>query len=363
MLFNNFQWPRYVNYFGAGYLSVIIFFCISGYVIGITNQSQNFSVWPYIKKRMIRLYPIYLISIILCIIIAGSVSLYVLLGNVFFLQNDSLYYNFKIPIFINYVTWSLNSEVLYYLLFILIIYLRPNVYKLLLLMLAVSLLVVNTDASFIFLGGYVNGFYFWILGLFIGWNIIKGNNDPGIKHFSILSLMFLHLCQHHLGLGQMILHTLGIHTSSGLNWLGDIPFCVMIMCILTGRNNTLLRFNKILCYVMPAIVFTFLLIHNRILEDVRWLMCLIYWFLSLVFYFEKRISIFIADKLTVVGKISYALYLMHVPVAFLIKKFVFINNPNLEVPVKYLLWIGITFLLSILLERYLQPAVRKALIR
>lgn len=35
MLLNNFQWPAYMNYFGAGYLSVIIFFCISGYVIGV----------------------------------------------------------------------------------------------------------------------------------------------------------------------------------------------------------------------------------------------------------------------------------------------------------------------------------------
>jgi len=362
MLFTNgFKWPGFADYIGAGYLSVIIFFCISGYVIGLTNNHQSFNIWQYLKKRMVRLYPIYLVSIVLCIVIAGGVSLYVLLGNLFFLQNDLPYYHFHVPIFINYATWSLNNEALYYLLFILIIYLRPKIWQLLLLLMVGSLLMIHTGNSFLFLGGYINGFYFWMLGLLIGWNIIKGDDNISVKPIPLLSLMFLHMCQHHLGVGQMILHTIGIYTSSDLNWLGDIPFSLMIMTTLTGRDNAFLRYNKILCYLTPAAVFIFLLAHHRIFEDVRWVMCLIYWVLSLAFYFEKKISAFIADKLTGVGKISYALYLMHVPVALLIKKFVFINNPQLEIAVKYMLWIGITFSLSILLERYLQPAIKKAL--
>lgn len=364
MLFSNgFKWPEFASYIGAGYLSVIIFFCISGYVIGLTNNNQNFGTWQYLKKRMTRLYPTYIVSIILCIVVAGGVSLYVLLGNLFFIQNDLPYYHFHMPIFVNYATWSLNNEALYYLLFILIIYLRPKIWQLLLLLVAGSILLIHTSNSFLFLGGYVNGFYFWMLGLLIGWNIIKGNDEIPVKPIPLLSLMFLHLCQHHLGVGQMILHTIGIYTSSDLNWLGDIPFCLMVMCTLTGRDSTFLRFNKLLCYLTPAAVFTFLLAHHRIFEDVRWVMCLIYWVLSLAFYFGKTISAYVAGKLAGVGKISYAIYLVHVPVALLIKKFVFINNRDLEVAVKYLLWIGITFSLSIVLERYLQPAVKKELAR
>ncbi|MEB0260636.1 MULTISPECIES: acyltransferase [unclassified Mucilaginibacter] len=361
MLFKNFTWPLYFNYFGAGFLSVIMFFCISGYVIGITNSNTNFSIWPYIKNRMVRLYPIYLISIALCVIIAGGITVYVLFGNIFFLQNDTPYFGFKVPIFINYVTWTLNSEVLYYLLFILIIYLKPKVWRLLLFMLVLTLLVTIAPPSF--LAGYVNGYYFWILGLFIGWNLIKGDNDIPIQPVPILSLLFLHLCQHHLGIGQMILHTLGVYTYSGLNWLFDIPFCLMVMSILTNRDNAFLRFNKIVCFTLPTFVFIFLIATNRIFEDVRWMMCLIYWILSLAFYFERKASAFISDKLTGVGKISYALYLLHVPVALLIKKLISISNPTAEIVVKYLLWISITFSLSILLELYLQPAIRKTLTR
>jgi peptidoglycan/LPS O-acetylase OafA/YrhL len=65
------------------------------------------------------------------------------------------------------------------------------------------------------------------------------------------------------------------------------------------------------------------------------------------------------SKLTATGKISYSIYLLHVPVAMLIKKFVFISDLKTEVIVKYILWITITFALSYLLERVMQPAIKR----
>ena len=64
-------------------------------------------------------------------------------------------------------------------------------------------------------------------------------------------------------------------------------------------------------------------------------------------------------KLTAVGKISYAIYLLHVPVGMLIKKTVFIQNQTVEVIVKYALWFTLTFALSYLLERVMQPAIKR----
>jgi peptidoglycan/LPS O-acetylase OafA/YrhL len=359
---NSFTWPTYVNYLGAGYLSVMVFFCISGYVIGITNNN-NFSTKQYVKKRLVRLYPIYLVSIILCVVVASNVNFYAVVTNLFFLQNNLPYGTLNIPIFVNYVTWSLNYEVLYYLLFIPIIYFRPKIWKLLLGLIVLSLLLTNTNNTLLFLGTYVNGFYFWLLGLFIGWNLIKSDKNTTSKSIPLLSLLFLHLCQHHLGVGQMILHTFGIYTNSGLNWLGDIPFCMMVMSVLTAKENAFLRFNKMLCFAVPAFVFLYLIINHRIFEDTRWIMCLIYWVLSLLFYFEKKVSAFIMNKLTGIGKISYGIYLLHVPVALIIKRVIFISDPTSEIVIKYLLWISITFLLSFLLEMVLQPAVKKYIMR
>jgi peptidoglycan/LPS O-acetylase OafA/YrhL len=360
MLLDNFKWPLFVDYFGAGYLSVIIFFCISGYVIGINNDSAKLDVKSYLKKRAIRLYPIYIVSILLSILVIGRFPVFEVLGNLFFLQNDTPYMGFKIPILVNSVTWSLNYEVIYYLLFIGLFFLQPKIWKLLLVMLILSIITIHSNISILAFVSYLNGFYFWVLGLIIGWSIFQAE-VPKDRSIPLLSMLFLHLCQHHLGVGEIILHTLGIHSPTNINWLFDIPFCLMIMCILTAKDNAFLRFNKILCYSLPACVFLFLIFNHRIFEDLRWIMCLIYWLLSLLFYFEKRISAFLLDKLTGIGKISYALYLVHVPVAELIKKTVFISDQKTEIIVKYTLWVFISFALSLLLERIFQPAVKKYL--
>jgi peptidoglycan/LPS O-acetylase OafA/YrhL len=352
LLVNNFKWPVFVAYFGSPYLSVLMFFCISGYVIGITNDTAELDIKQYLKKRAIRLYPIYLVSIMLCIIIAGNAPLYEIIGNIFFLQNGS-----TIPVFINYSTWTLNYEALYYLLFIALFYLRPKMWVLLTVMLLISIFL-NNNGTFSSILSYNNCFYFWIMGLVIGWNLFK-NEAAKDRFVPILSLLFLHLCYTHLGMGTMLLHIIGMRSYDSLSPLFYLPFCLMVLCILTSKENALLRANKIICYLSPIVVFLYLGVSHRIFEDIRWVMCFIYWVLSLILYFEKRMSAFALDKLMGIGRISYALYLLHVPVALLIKKTIFIADQRLEVLVKYTLWIGITFGVSILLERHVQPKIKK----
>jgi peptidoglycan/LPS O-acetylase OafA/YrhL len=360
MLVDNFKWPEYLRYCNSGSLSVLVFFCISGYVIGITNDKNNLDIKSYLKKRVIRLYPIYLVAIVLCIIAAGGVSLHVLLGNLFFLQNQNSYFGWQVPIFLNYPAWSLNYEVIYYLLFIVIFYLKPKIWIMTLLLLVPTLLLLHCTQQTIFLSNYIHGYYFWILGLVIGWNIFK--NKTTTNNIPLLSMLFLQLCLSHLYQGDVILHFLGIYPTNYVGQLFDFPFCLMIMCTLTGKDNVFLRVNKLICYALPGCILLFLVVNHRILEDVRWVMCLIFWVLSLLFYFEKKASSFLLGQLTGIGKISYALYLFHEPVAFLVKKVIFIhNNIIAEVIIKYILWIFITFALSFVLERLVQPVIKKYL--
>lgn len=359
MLQNNFKWPEYMNYIGAGYLSVIIFFCISGYVIGINYSSNLLDVKTYVKKRLIRLYPIYLIAITLCLPVAGGFTAYTLLGNIFFLQNNVPYIALQVPPLVNYVTWSLNYEVLYYTFFIALFLIRPKIWRLILFMLICSIVTMPSSANYLFLGNYINGFYFWLLGLFFAWKLVKSDENKNVPFIPFLSLIFLHMCQHYLGLGEIILHILGIHVISNINWLFDLPFCLMIMSVLTSKTSTFLNFNKIVCYAVPGCVFLFLIFHHRLFEDIRWIMCVIYWLLALLTYFEKKVSGFLMDKFTSAGKISYGLYLLHVPVGYLIKSTVFIWNEPAEIAVKYFLWFSITIGLSILTELKLQPFIKR----
>ena len=358
MLLDSYSLPSFVHYFGAGGLSVILFFCISGFAIGVSHDKASLNVGDYLKRRLLRLYPIYLVSFFICLIVAAELPLKEVLGNLFILQNNNPYLGFKIPIFVNVSTWSLNYEIVYYLLFIAFFFLQPKIWKILLFMLIVSVGLIYAHANVLFFADYVDGLYFWLLGLIIAWNIFK-YQSPKNNAVPLLSLLFLQMSQDHLGLGEIILHTISIRSPTIVNFLFDLPFCLMVMCILTGRDNAFLRFNKLLSYALPACVFLYLVFAHRIFEDMRWIMCLIYYLLSLLFYFEKRISAFLMDKLTGVGKISYGVYLLHVPVALLIQKTAFMNDRYGGVVVKYALWIILTFGLSVLLERYLQPALKR----
>jgi len=353
---DRFRWPEPVHYLGAGYLSVMVFFCISGYVIAISNDQNVLDKRLYIKRRLVRLYPAYIIAILLCLIYAGRVPLLNVLENLLFLQSDSAYWHLQIPI-INPVTWSLNYEVVYYILFIPLFFIKPKTWQLLLGMLLLSVWLINANANIQFLVNYLNGFYFWILGLLIGWKIIAAR-DKAIA-VPLLSLIFLQLCQQYLGVGVIILHVFRVNSNTNFNWLFDLPFCLMVMGVLTQKDDLLLRINKFITYAIPAVIFIYLLLNNRIFEDTRWVMCLIFWICSLIFYSEKNISAFILNKLTFVGKISYALYLVHIPIAFIVKNTVFIHVRPLEIVVKYFLWLIITFAVAILLDLKFQPAIKK----
>lgn len=358
-LLDNFKWPIFTEYLGSGYFSVLIFFCISGYAIGMSNTLKNFNVLLYLKKRFVRLYPPYIFAFILCLLIGGiRIGWWVIISNFFFLQNPAPYFHLNIPIFINSPTWSLNFEVIYYLLFITLFLSRPKIWHLFIIMIPLALLLRNSSSNIAFFTSYLYGYFFWLLGLFFSWGIIGGNS---IKESTIpfLSLLFLHLCEQQLIPSSIILHFLHISYNTSFFSLLEIPFCIFIIGSLLFKGNLLIKLSKYYCYSLPGVIFIYLLVGHRLFIELRWIMSIIFWILSLAFLYEKKISAFLLNKLTVVGKISYAIYIFHTPIALLIKKTIIIQNKPLEILAKYFLWIGLTFTLAILFEIYLQPAIKK----
>ena len=114
---------KVINYEPPGHSWVLVFFIISGYVIGLNyaDRTKQFSISEYLKKRMIRLYPIYLFSIIITVLLFKN-TWQVIMGNLFFLQNL-----FTDCFDRNQSLWSLNHEMIYYLLAIPVIIFRINV--------------------------------------------------------------------------------------------------------------------------------------------------------------------------------------------------------------------------------------------
>ena len=356
--FKSFRFNEFLHYTNAGYLSVMVFFCMSGYVIGVTNNRATLNFTDYLKKRAIRLYPTYILSIILSLFVVQNLKLTSLAGNLFFLQNSNSYFGFNVPIFVNGATWSLNYEVVYYLLFGIIFFMKPNVWLFCFFCLMASIGLIHSNSAIAFIAHYLNGFAFWMIGLLFAWKK-KGVSDVQSNFssckWSLLSLLFVHLCQNHLGLGMIIMNLTRISSTNNFNWLFDLPFCIMILASLTSTENLFIKINKVFVYVAPGLLFIYLAFEKRIFENERWIMCLIFWILALLFYKERRVSEYLMFKLEWIGKISYGVYILHEPIIFLIAKYLIINNLYLEIILKYSLWLSITFILAYFMEIKLQP--------
>lgn len=110
-------------YFGQE--AVIVFFLLSGFVIAFSTYKKTITSSQYLIARAVRIYPIFLISIILAYLFSGrpiidQTVLINLLGNIAMLQDiaslkEGVWFN---TMFGNSPTWSLSYEWWFYLLFI-----------------------------------------------------------------------------------------------------------------------------------------------------------------------------------------------------------------------------------------------------
>lgn len=164
--------PAWLLWPADGRAAVMIFFVLSGYVIGLTypatKESKNAS--QYVLRRIIRLLPVNLVGVLLACAVASQVDLRTLLANIFFLQNHAPYGGLSLPVIEgNENLWSLNYEMLYYVLFILVWRLNPSLRWVAGGALAVTVLGWYTHLLPIFLACYAAGYLFWIAGLALAW--------------------------------------------------------------------------------------------------------------------------------------------------------------------------------------------------
>lgn len=100
---------NFFPYVPGSHLMVLVFFMLLGYVIGLTNNESNqFSIIQYARKRLVRPYPVYLVAILIMTLLFSQ-QIPVLWGGLFFLQNlvcENLGHNQAL--------WSLNHEYLNY---------------------------------------------------------------------------------------------------------------------------------------------------------------------------------------------------------------------------------------------------------
>lgn len=177
--------PWYWSWCASGPAAVMVFFVLSGYVVGIGYRplpagSSAVAVRTYLGRRAVRLIPINFVAVLLACVVADAVDLPTVLGNLLFLQNFADYGGSRVLVLHGNINlWSLNYEVVFYLLFALIWWRGASLGWTLVLTSAVGLLGWFGLGVPLFVACYAFGFVFWLTGLWLAWRAGPAPEERG----------------------------------------------------------------------------------------------------------------------------------------------------------------------------------------
>jgi peptidoglycan/LPS O-acetylase OafA/YrhL len=105
--------------FGHGHVAVLIFFCLSGYLMGKAFYSERYTlnragIFNFFRNRVLRIFPLYYFSILILAIFVYPESLQIQ-SWVHLLRLCTFTYNQSIPVEFSGSFWSLSTEVQFYL--------------------------------------------------------------------------------------------------------------------------------------------------------------------------------------------------------------------------------------------------------
>ncbi|MDB5024273.1 MAG: acyltransferase [Mucilaginibacter sp.] len=356
----------------AAHFCVLIFFVLSGFVIG-TSQKNRLTVQTvptYLKKRFVRLYPIYFITICFTLLIAvNHYSITTITSNFTFTQNI-----LSKPIFECNPIWSLNYEILYYLLFIPISYFNIN--PIAVFFGSVLLAILNFYFHFTpLISSYFFGFSFWMTGLIMA-KYLK-NAEPVKFARLIACFLFIwplqNLLEYQGYINRILLHT--IHKTFNypvstfdnyfklmipIDNLIYLLYCVPFVSLFSGK--TLKHRNFIL---ITLLLFPLALILKDMHSQLRYVQLFCYLIGLMLYFFEfkpiDKISKSIIKRFTTLGSISYGLYIIHFPLFYIFVNFN-VSTPELYI-LKLFIYLLTIFCISYLVEIKLQPVFRRLLMR
>lgn len=362
-----------------GHLSVLIFFVLSGYVIGISTKKPltKETIGLYLKKRLVRIWPIYIISLILAVLLSPPLPLVTIVSNLLFLQ-----ILWKPVIATNAPLWSLHYEMLFYLLFIpvSVFQLRPLYVCIGSFLGGLGFLLFSNWSGAPLLTSYLFGFSLWSLGL-----VLVGLSRHNAVHYSnsqLVSAFLLFFSLEKTNQLQTVFNKI-YQLAPSIRWtyadsiewpkraialvdFSYLPYCILMMLIFTNRSFPLRKAVIILLYAVPAYALVYLY-HNRtnhnLVQEYAIPICSYLLSLLLLVISRSRITEMLSGKLLnwsiKLGALSYGLYVIHFPILLLFRSIDVFSGTWFTFTVRCALFIVLSIFSAYLLEKRLQPVVKK----
>jgi peptidoglycan/LPS O-acetylase OafA/YrhL len=368
--------PRWMKAFNiSGHFCVLIFFVLSGYVIGISNPGRLSAdkVVPYLKKRFIRIYPIYFICLTVALLFAIPYPLKVIAANYAVLQGLV-----GPVVWENNPLWSLNYEIVYYLLFIPLSFF--NVKPIVALIGAIAVGLINYllfPAIYTpIVSAYSYGFAFWAAGWCMA-AYLRGR-ETALNPQRLLSGIFLLLSQpfiivfyYPFKLISKITHN-ALHYPDVVYWAENMvtlddfammPYCFLLVTLFSGINFRYKKQFFAVLYLIPIISLALLLKNYHGLESIGDKIVPIFCYItSLVLYFGpdtllSNVSSKIINMGFWLGSVSYGLYVIHFPIMVIFGKVGMFSGSTITFIIRLFAFIATCLVAAYILEKKIQPWV------
>ena len=353
----------------------MIFFILSGYVITITNKYPLDSfkkILIYLKKRAVRLYPIYLVSILITLVVAASlnhfynfktISTHLLFGQVAFVQ----VMHFNQPL------WSLGYEVAYYLFFIVLSGFRWRADFVALAFIAIAICFRFNNNIPPFLTSYLCGASIWLFGVILA---SQPRNETGFDYGKMLGLLFLFLAYGRMNLGYSVIEKTSIDFTAiqvpsfferaiSFADLTNMVICIPLLCHFTDRRVTGLIWLERAALSMPFFYTMAYLssgkIHNQQLFNTFIIPFMLYLIAISIYFSSNRwdtIGKKLIMKLIPLGSISYGIYVIHFPLIAMFHSITILSGSGFTFSLRILVYLIIILIIGWFLEKKFHPMVK-----
>lgn len=368
---------RILAYSPPGQLSVLVFFVLSGYVIGLThpNPLDKGTIFTYLKKRFIRIYPIYIFCLSIALLVAvHSYSLPTILSHLTLTQCL-----LSPPITELVTAWSLNYEVLFYLLFIPFSFFRLN-----LVVTASVVFVIGCAGAYLYpsfnfplMSSYAFGITFWLCGYGVARYLHTSTNAPSYAGMLSALLLMMSIVQFnplYTALSKFLLFFPGLHLTfpttvpwnqQNINFLdfSFLPYCLLILVAFANKDFIYKTAIIRLLTVLPAYTFVYIYQHYQSGMIPTLLPSAILYIMALATHLFgsqlKKVSRFVIQKLAITGSISYGLYLVHFPILCLFNRIHVFQGSAFTFAVRLICFVLISIIAAYILEKKYQPLARK----